>query len=315
MAYNDADVENFHQLFAPHVAALRATPLPERRASIETMMEPNPLAAGCATESLELSGVPAEKITHAGAVPGKVLLHLHGGGFFAGSIKSYRHVVSRFAVAAEVTAYHLDYRLTPEHPFPAALDDAMAAYKQLLSAGVAPSDLVVGGDSAGGNLAVALLLKAREEGLPQPAGLYLLSPWLDLTASGESYDTVGAGDLVVSREDIISLARIYLDGKPDNPFTSPVRGDLAGLPPVLIQVGGEEALLSDSLNFANRAAMAGVDVKLHVWPEMPHVWPLFHSFIRAGLAAIDEAGQWMRLCFERDPRRSSRGLNSMGARP
>lgn len=246
MAYKDADVENFHQLFAPHVAALRAMPLAERRASIETMMEPVPLAADCRTESLELSGVPAEKITYAGAVPGRALLHLHGGGFFAGSIKSYRHVVSRFAVAAEVTAYHLDYRLTPEHPFPAALDDAMAAYKQLLSAGVAPSDLVVGGDSAGGNLAVALLLKAREEGLPQPAGLYLLSPWLDLTASGESYDTVGAGDLVVSREDIISLARIYLDGKPDNPFTSPVRGDLAGLPPVLIQVGGEEALLSDS---------------------------------------------------------------------
>jgi monoterpene epsilon-lactone hydrolase len=299
MAYKDADVENFHQLFAPHVAALRASPLAERRASVETTMGPIPLAAGCVTESLELSGVPAERITHAGAVPGKVLLHLHGGGFYAGSIKSYRHVVSRFAVAAQVTAYHLDYRLTPEHPFPAARDDVMAAYKQLLADGIAPADLVVGGDSAGGNLAVSLLLKAREEGLPQPAGLYLLSPWLDLTASGESYDRVGARDLIISREDVIPLARIYLGGKPDNPFTSPARADPAGLPPMLMQVGSEEALLSDSLNFASRAAMAGVDVKLHVWPEMPHAWPLFHSFIRAGLAAIDEAGQWMQLCLGR----------------
>ena len=294
MAYKDADVENFHKLFAPLVANLRSMTIAERRASVETTMEPIPLAPDCVTESLALSGVPAEKITHAGAVPGKVLLHLHGGGFFAGSIKSYRHVVSRYAMAANVTAYHLDYRLTPEHPFPAALDDAIAAYKQLLAASVAPADLVIGGDSAGGNLAVALLLKAREEGLPQPAGLYLLSPWLDLTASGESYDTVGVRDPIISREEVIPLARIYLDGRLDSPFTSPARADPAGLPPMLIQVGGEEALLSDSLNFANRAAMAGVDVKLHVWPEMPHAWPLFHPFIGAGLAAIDEAGQWMQ---------------------
>jgi monoterpene epsilon-lactone hydrolase len=294
MAYKDADVENFRKLFAPQVANLRAMTIPERRAAIETTMEPIPIAPDCVTESLELSGVPAEEITHAVAVPGKVLLHLHGGGFYAGSIKSYRHVVSRFAVAARVTAYHLDYRLAPEHPFPAALDDAMAAYKQLLAMGIVPSDLAVGGDSAGGNLAAALLLKAMDEGLPQPACLYLLSPWLDLTAAGESFDTVGAHDLIISRDDILPLAAAYLDGKPDGPFTSPLRANPAGLPPTLIQVGGEEALLSDSLTFANRAAMAGVDVTLHVWPEMPHAWPLFHPFIHAGLAAIDEAGAWMQ---------------------
>src|SRR5262249_34434763 len=151
---------------------------------------------------------------------------------------------------------------TPEHPFPAARDDAMAAYRQLLAEGVAPADLVVGGDSAGGNLAVSLLLKAREEGLPQPAGLYLPSPWLDSPASGDSYDKTAARDRTIPREDVIPLERTYLDGKPDNPSTSPARADPAGLPPMLIQVGGEEALLSDSLNFASRAAMAGVDVKL-----------------------------------------------------
>jgi acetyl esterase/lipase len=153
---------------------------------------------------------------------------------------------------------------------------------------------VVGGESAGGNLATALLLKAREDGLPQPAGLYLLSPWLDMTTTGESYQKVGARDLIITREGIDMAAAAYLGGKPHNSLTSPVRADLSGLPPTLIQVGAEEVLLSDSLTFANHAAMAGADVKLHVWPEMPHAWPLFHVLIRAGLAAVDEAGLWMR---------------------
>jgi acetyl esterase/lipase len=153
---------------------------------------------------------------------------------------------------------------------------------------------VVGGESAGGNLATALLLKARELALPQPAGLYLLSPWLDMTAAGQSYQKVGARDPIITREGIEMVSAAYLGGKPDNPLTSPVRADPTGLPPMLIQVGSEEVLLSDSLTFAGHAAMAGVEVKLHVWPEMPHAWPLFHVLIRAGLAAIDEAGQWMR---------------------
>ncbi len=294
MAYKDPDVENFNNLFAPRVAELRGSTIPEQRASFEATMEPIPLAQGCAVESLDLAGVPAEKITHAGAAAGKVLLHLHGGGFAIGSIKGYRHVVSRFAVAAAVTAFHLDYRLAPEHPFPAALDDAMAAYKQLLKTGVAPENMLVSGDSAGGNLATALLLKAREDGLPLPAGLYLLSPWLDMATTGESYDKFGARDLIVSRDEIRRLATAYLGGKPDNVFTSPLRANPAGLPPTLIQVSSAEVLLSDSLNFASRAAMAGVDIRLHVWPEMPHAWPILHPFIRAGLAAIGEAGQWMQ---------------------
>jgi len=294
MAYKDADIENFRNLFAPRVAALRGATIPEQRAIFDAEMEGIPLAPGCAAESLDLAGVPAEKITHASAASGKVLLHLHGGGYVIGSIKGYRHLVSRFAVAAGVTAYHLDYRLAPEHPFPAALDDAMATYKQLLKTGIAPEDLMVGGDSAGGGLATALLLKAREDGLQMPAGLYLLSPWLDMATTAPSYDKFGARDLIVSRDEIRRLATAYLGGKPDNAFTSPVHADPAGLPPTLIQVSSEEVLLSDSLNFAARAAMAGVDVRLHVWPEMPHDWPLFHQIIRAGVAAIDEAGQWMQ---------------------
>jgi len=294
MAYKDADVENFRNLFAPRVAALRGAAIAEQRAIFDAEMEDIPLAPGCAAESLDLAGVPAEKIFHAGAASGKVLLHLHGGGYAIGGTKGYRHLVSRFAVAAGVAAYHLDYRLAPEHPFPAALDDAMGAYKQLLKTGIAPEDIVVSGDSAGGGLATALLLKAREDGQPLPAGLYLLSPWLDMATTAPSYDKFGARDLIVSRDEIRRLATAYLGGKPDNAFTSPVRADPAGLPPTLIRVSSEEVLLSDSLNFASRAAMAGVDVRLHVWPEMPHDWPLFHQIIRAGLAAIDEAGAWMQ---------------------
>jgi epsilon-lactone hydrolase len=294
MAYKDPDIENFANLFGPQLAAMREMTIPQQREAFDAAMEPIPLADGCAVETLELGGVPAEKITHAGALPGKVLLYLHGGGFMIGGIKSYRHLVSRFAVAAGVTAYHLDYRLAPEHPFPAALDDAMAAYKQLLKTGIAPTNVVVGGDSAGGNLATALLLKARQDGVPLPAGLYLLSPWLNMATTGESYDKFGKRDLIVSRDEARRFAAAYLGGKPDEPLTSPLHADPAGLPPTLIQVGSEEVLLSDSLNFASRAAMAEVDLRLHVWPEMPHVWPLFHPFIRAGLAGIDEAGAWMQ---------------------
>lgn len=294
MAYKDPDVENFCKMFQPVLAEFRHKPLAEKRAMFDAQMEAIPLAEGCTIESLDLSGVPAERITHTGAAPGKALLYLHGGGYVYGSLQSYRHLVSRFAVAAHVTAYHLDYRLAPEHPYPAALEDAMSAYRRILASGVAPENLVVAGDSAGGNLAAALLVKARDEGLPQPAGLYLLSPWLDMSAAGQSYDAVGARDPVVSRKDIEAYAAAFLNGQRDDALTSPIRADLTGLPPTLIQVGTEEVLLSDSLDFAYRAALAGLDLKLHVWPEMPHDWPLFHPFIRAGLAAIEEVGQWMR---------------------
>src|SRR5258708_22536616 len=294
MAWKDPDIEMFRNLWKKRAASRGQMTIPEQRASFDAEMGAIQIAQGCTVESLDLSGIPAEKITHAGGAAGKVLLYLHVGGHMFGSIKSHRHLVSRLAVAAGITAFHIDYRLAPEHPYPAALEDAVKAYKQILGSGIAPDNIVVGGESAGGNLAAALLLKAREDGLPQPAGLYLLSPWLDMTTAGESYRKVGARDPIITREGIEMVSAAYLGGKADNPLTSPVRADPAGLPPMLIQVGSEEVLLSDSLSFATRAAMAEVDVRLHVWPEMPHAWPLFHPFIRAGLAAIEEAGKWMR---------------------
>jgi len=294
MPWKDPDIETFTKLVKQRAAARGEMTIPQRRAQFEADMGAISIADGCTIERLDLSGVPAERIAHPAVVPGKTLLYLHGGGYVMGSLKTHRHFVSRLAVAARAITFHIDYRLAPEHPYPAALDDAMKAYRQILADGIAPANLVVGGESAGGNLATALLLKARDEGLPQPGGLYLLSPWLDMTTTAQSYDKVGDRDIIITREGIELVAAAYLGGAADNAFTSPVRADVAGLPPMLIQVGSEEVLLSDSLVFASRAAMSGLEVKLHVWPEMPHAWLLFHPFLRAGLAGIAEAGQWMQ---------------------
>lgn len=294
MAEKDPDVAAFWAWCKERVAQRGNMTLTETRESFDSEMGRIPLADNVTTESLSFGSVPAEKITPANATPGKVLLYLHGGGHVFGSIESHRHFVSRLAVAARATAYHIDYRLAPEHPYPAAIEDALAAYRALLDSGIAPADLVVGGESAGGNLAAALLLKLKDENLPQPAGLYLLSPWLDMTTIAESYEKVGARDPMISREGIVGVATAYLGNQPDTPLASPVRADVSGLPPMLIQVGSEEVLLSDSTTFANNAAMTGIDVSLRVWAGMPHAWPLFHPFLRAGLPAIDEVGTWMR---------------------
>ena len=294
MAEKDSDVAAFWAWCKERAAKRGNMTLAETRESFDTEMGRIPLADNVTVESLSFGSVPAEKITPTNVTPGKVLLYLHGGGHVFGSIKSHRHFVSRLAVATKATAWHIDYRLAPEHPYPAAIEDALTAYRAILDSGIAPADIVVGGESAGGNLAAALLLKLKQDNLPQPAGLYLLSPWLDMTTTAESYDKVGARDPMITREGIVGVALAYLGNQPDTPLASPVRADVAGLPPMLIQVGSEEVLLSDSTTFANNAAMTGIDVSLRVWAGMPHAWPLFHPFLRAGLPAIDEAGAWMR---------------------
>jgi monoterpene epsilon-lactone hydrolase len=294
MTYRDPDVATFREIWKKRQETRGQMTVAEQREAFDREMGAIPLAPGCATESLSFDGVPAERITPANATAGKALLYLHGGGHMFGSIKSHRPFVSRLATAGRLTAFHIDYRLAPENPYPAAIEDALKAYRRILAMGFSADNLIVGGESAGGNLAAALLLKLRDEKLPQPAGLYLLSPWLDMTTTAESYQKVGARDPMITREGIELVAKAYLGGQADNAFTSPVRADPAGLPPMLIQVGSEEVLLSDSISFANNAAMAGIEVKLHVAPEMPHAFPLFHVLLRAGLAAIDGAGDWMR---------------------
>lgn len=197
--------------------------------------------------------------------------------------------------AAGVVAYNMDYALAPENPYPAALDDATNAWQFVVGEGFSPDDILVGGESAGGNLTLALVLKLRQRGLALPTGLYLLSPWLDLTQSGESYGICAARDPMVSRDVLQGMADSYCgNAAPANPLISPLFAELAGLPPLFVQAGSDEVLLGDSTRLAHRFALAGGDVTLRVWPEMVHAWPLFqHAIPVAGNAAIAEAGQWI----------------------
>jgi acetyl esterase/lipase len=218
--------------------------------------------------SLELLRVTPPELRHNG-----VLLYLHGGAYVLGSLTMYRPFLGVLASAMGMPALAVAYRLAPEHPFPAALDDALAAFDALLRSGVAPGQIVVMGDSAGGGLAVALLLQIRDSGRPFPAGALLLSPWLDLSLSGESVRSRQRADPVLDTADLRAAARAYLgDRDSRTPLASPLFGSLSHLPPLLIQVGTEELLLDDSRRFAAAAQKAGVAVTLQIWPGMTHGW-------------------------------------------
>lgn len=256
-----------------------------------------PLPEGCVVEQIEDGGVIGERLTPAGASAERALLYHHGGGHTFGSPLSHRHLVARLAQAAGLVGFNMFYRLAPEDPFPAGLDDAVQNYRYLITQGFTPDRIVVGGESAGGNLTAALLLKLRELGLPLPAGGYLLSPWLDMTQSGFSYAARAPYDPMLTLAALNSCAEAYCSGgaRAEDPLVSPLKAKLSGLPPLFIQVGGDELLLSDALDFSARVALAGGEVRLHVWREMVHAWPLFHPALpQAGLAAIEEAGGWMQ---------------------
>jgi monoterpene epsilon-lactone hydrolase len=296
-AQDKAAIASFKAQWLLAAANRRGAPLSieEQRSSFEEYFAAVPIAEGCVVQPIGSPGPAGETIVPQDATPSRALLYFHGGGFFFGSLQSHRHLVSRLAVAAGVAAVSIDYRLAPEHPFPAALEDALSAYRWLLAQGFPARGIVLAGDSAGGNLAAAAVLKIRDVGLPTPGGLFLISAWLDLTLSGDSYEVRAAQDPILSRGSMREVTQLYLgqvDGR--SAYASPVNGDLAGFPPLMIQVGADEVLLSESLTFAQKAAIHGVDVRLHVWPEMIHAWPLFHSALPQAARAIVEAGLWLR---------------------
>jgi acetyl esterase/lipase len=223
------------------------------------------------------------------------ILYVHGGGYVFGSLDSHRHVVTEIGRAAGVPSYALHYRLAPEHPFPAPVEDTVAAYRALLAQGIAPGRIAVVGDSAGGGLVVAALVAFREAGLPQPACGWSISPWIDLEALGPSMTGNAASDPSVQRDPILELARLYLAGAdPRSPLAAPLYADLKGIAPLLIQAGAIETLLDDAVRLAGRAAAAGVPTRLDVWPEMPHVWHLFHPVLTAGRKAIEQGGAFVK---------------------
>ncbi|OHV29121.1 MULTISPECIES: alpha/beta hydrolase [Pseudofrankia] len=230
----------------------------------------------------------------AGADGGTVLLYLHGGGYAIGSARTGARLAVLLARRAGTKAVSLDYRLAPEHPFPAAVDDALAAYRELLDSGIGPDRVAVAGDSAGGGLAVAALVAVRDAGLPQPAAAVVLSPWTDLTLAGASLRTKQGIDPLFTRERLGTLADWYLAGHdPSDPLASPVLADLSGLPPLLAQVGSHEILLDDAVRLAGQAGAHDVDVTLEVWPGVPHVFQNFTGALDEADEALDRAGRFL----------------------
>lgn len=239
-------------------------------------------------------GVPAEWLTPPGISTGRVVLYLHGGSYVAGSINSHRSLAANIAVASRARVLLIDYRLAPEYRYPAAVEDAVTAYRWLISSHVDPSHLAVAGDSAGGGLALALLVSLRDGNVPLPAACICLSPWTDLAFTGESWKSKAAVDLILLAHKEHEFARMYL-GKigPQEPLASPLYADLKGLPPLLVQVGTYEVLLSDSRGLVGRAQQAGVNAVIDEWEKMQHEWQFAASFIPEGRRAIVRIGEFI----------------------
>ncbi len=250
-------------------------------------------------EPVAIGPLSGEWISAPGADARRVVLYFHGGGFQVGSVHSHRELMAGISDATGCRVLGVDYRLAPEHRYPAALDDACAAYDWVLAQGTPPGDVVFAGDSAGGNLVLAALVRLRDAGRALPAGAVLLSPWTDMSASGESYTTRAQSDPIHQRPMIVAMARNYLgaDGDASQPLVSPLFADLRGLPPLLIQVGDHETVLSDSVVFADKAKAAGVDARLEVWDRMVHVFQQFPEALPEARAARRAIGAFVRGVF------------------
>ncbi len=265
------------------------------RIAYEELADEFPTAEDITCERVGVGGVPAEWIVAPEAQNDRVILYLHGGGYIIGSMRTHREMVSRLSRAAGARALGLDYRLAPENPFPAGLEDSIAAYRGLIAAGVDPAKIVIAGDSCGGGQTVSTLVALRYLGEPMPAAGVCISPWVDLANTGESMTTNAEVDPVVQKELLDFMAQLFL-GERDRrtPLASPLYADLHGLPPLLIQVGSAETLLDDSARLAERAKAAGVEVTLDVWDDMVHVWHMFAPILPEGQRAIDRAGEFIR---------------------
>lgn len=246
-------------------------------------------------EPVQAGGVQAEWVSAPGASVEHTVLYLHGGGYCIGSIDTHRDLAGRISRASGARLLVIDYRLAPEHRFPAAVDDATSAYRWLLAQGAEPAKTVIAGDSAGGGLTVATLVALRDAGDPLPAAAVCISPWVDLEGSGESMTTKADVDPMVQKEGLLKMAEAYRgDADARHPLVSPIYADLKGLPPMLIQVGTWETLLDDASRLAERAKAAGVDVSYEPWEGMIHVWHFFAGMLPEGQQAIDRIGEYIR---------------------
>lgn len=253
------------------------------------------LPRGTRIEATTLAGRPADRLTPTGEVSDQVIYYLHGGAYLGGSPRSHRGLLAHFAKAAGCEVVALDYRLAPEHPYPAALEDAVAGYRELLAEGIPAEQIVIAGDSAGGNLALVTAIALRDAGVVPPAGLVLLSPWTDMSSSGKSMGSRAERDRILTVLGISKAAETFAAGrKLADPLLSPLFADLTGLPPMLVQVGDDELLLDDSTRLVAAARKAGVPALLCVKPRLWHVWQVLAGWMPEADQAISEMGDYVR---------------------
>lgn len=270
-------------------------PLAVQRRAWEEAVADLPLPPTVTLTPQTWQGIRCELVQHPQCDPDRRLLFLHGGGFTTGSCKTHRQLAAQLALATLLPVLLVDYRLAPEHPFPAGVEDAVRVYQALLASGKSAAQVVIGGDSAGGGLALSALLILREQNIPLPAAAILLSPWADLAVSGETIQTRAAVDPLVLASDLQRCAAQYIGtGDQSDPLASPVYADLHGLPPLLIHVGDHEVLLSDALRLAQNAHAAGVAVELVIWEEMWHVFPAWAPALPEAQQALDQIGASLR---------------------
>lgn len=263
------------------------------RHDYEALFETMPVAGDLSFRDQEIAGVDCIRVTPPGDAEGLVI-YLHGGGYVVGSAEGYRGLAGEVARAAGMEALVVDYTLAPEYPFPNAVEDAVAVIMGLRAQGLPARKIVLAGDSAGGGLVLATLLKLRELEEDMPAAALLISPWADLTCTAASLESNRAADPSLTKEGLQSCAKHYLAGQEaSDPLASPVLGDLTGLPPLLVQVGDIEILLDDAKAVAKRAEEAGVEVTLEIHPGLPHVFHAFHFMLPQAKKALDDAGAFL----------------------
>jgi epsilon-lactone hydrolase len=268
--------------------------LNEQRRLLRELISAQPLPADVTVTAAALGGVPTAEITIDGIEPRHVVLYFHGGVYVLGDAFQAAGLASQIGRRTRAKVISVDYRLAPEHPYPAAVDDALAAYEVLLQNGTAPSDIAFAGESAGGGLAVATLVNARDHGLPLPAAAFAMSPYADLTLAGTTMQTKGEVDVLMSRENLQARVSDYTSGQDAAlGLISPVFADLSGLPPLIIQAGSHEVLLDDAVRLARQAAIADVQVTLDITPRVPHVFQAYAPILDEGAAALDRAGQFL----------------------
>jgi monoterpene epsilon-lactone hydrolase len=289
------EAKQFHELLDALPQSDAPPSIEESRAAIEGAAFITGEPEGVTYEPVDAGGVAAEWAIPAPPAPGRVLLYLHGGGYSAGSIASHRNLVGHLAKAAGVRGLSVEYRLAPEHPFPAGLDDAVTAFSWLLTEGYEPHHIGIGGDSAGGGLALATALALRQRGLPVPGGLVLLSPWTDLASTGDSITSNVGKDLLLRRIEGDNPQISWYTGTHEvtNPLISPLYADFGDFPAMIVHVGGDELLRDDSVRLAERASAAGCEVAIEVWPGMQHVFQIAAGHVPESDSSVAKLGAWL----------------------